>query len=182
MRAIILDGMKNLNPIGTRLSNIFCEKDEEYTYFRLEDMRILPCRCCGVCGHKTPGKCVIEDDMQEILKGYAKCDVVIMLTPIRFGSYSSQLKKAVDKLALTALPLYMVKNGHLLHPSRYGSKKLIVIGVIEKEVPAQIGCFKTLVENNALNMLSSAETLIYRSLEDLKVVEREVDNALREVI
>ncbi|WP_157949991.1 flavodoxin family protein [Vallitalea okinawensis] len=174
--------MKNLNPLGTWLSNFFCKKNEEYAYFRLEDMHISPCRSCGACGHKTPGRCVIEDDMPEILRGYATCDVVIMLTPITFGGYSSLLKKAVDKLALTALPLYMVKNGHLLHPSRYGSKTLIVIGVVEKEIPAQVGCFKTLVENNALNMLSSAKALIYRSLEDLKVIETEVANALMEVI
>ena len=38
---------------------------------------IKPCRGCFSCWSKTPGKCCIHDDMQEIIEKILRADVVI---------------------------------------------------------------------------------------------------------
>ena len=104
MSSIILDGFENENSIGNTLKRLIEEKGVKSTYFKLKDMNILPCRSCGSCGLKTPGKCVIDDDMPKIMKAIATSSLYVMLTPIRFGGYSSQLKKAVDRTMSMGFP------------------------------------------------------------------------------
>ncbi|WP_461612662.1 flavodoxin family protein [Clostridium sp. Marseille-QA1073] len=179
MRAVILDGFEEENLIGAILKKMFEGKGEEFSYFKLKDMNILPCRSCGACSHKTPGKCVFEDEMPSIIKAFAKSDVMIMLTPIRFGGYSSQLKKALDKFVAVGLPLYIVKDGHMLHPMRYDSKLIIGIGIALKDVKGAENNFRTLVERNGLNMQCTQKTLIFKPSDDIRKIKHEIEDVLR---
>jgi len=179
LRAVILDGFKEENIIGTVLKKMFEEKGKEFSYFKLKDMNILPCRSCGACSYKTPGKCVFEDDMANVIRAFAKSDVMIMLTPIRFGGYSSQLKKALDKFVAVGVPLYMVKDGHMLHPMRYDSKLIIGIGMALKDLKGAENNFRTLVERNGLNMQCTQKTLIFKSSDDIRKIKHEIEDVLR---
>jgi multimeric flavodoxin WrbA len=144
-------------------------------------MNILPCRSCGACGFKSPGKCVFKDDMHEILREMVSSDAIIMLTPVKYGGYPSMLKKAVDKFALMALPLYTVVNGHLLHPSRYGSKMLIGIGVQDVHSKEREHSFKRLVENNALNGRFEHKAIVLNLSGDMNDIEQGIDDLLKGV-
>jgi len=104
MSSVILDSFEGEHFIGATLKQLLDEKGVASTYFKLKDMNILPCRSCGSCGLKTPGKCVIDDDMPKIMKAIATSSLYVMLTPIRFGGYSSQLKKAVDRTMSMGFP------------------------------------------------------------------------------
>ena len=105
-----------------------------------------------------------------------------MLTPIRFGGYSSQLKKAVDRTMSMGLPFYIVKNGHLLHAMRYGNKSLLAIGLAEENLRGQEENFRTLVTRNALNMsFSYKKALIFRPSDNPTRIENEISNVLSEV-
>lgn len=179
MSVIILDGFEEENIIGTVLKKMFEEKGKEFSYFKLKDMNILPCRSCGACAYKSPGKCVFEDDMPSIIKSFAKSSVMIMLTPIRFGGYSSQLKKALDKFVAVGFPLYMVKDGHMLHPMRYDSKLIIGIGISSKDVKGAEDNFRTLVERNGLNMQCTQKTLIFKPSDDIRKIKHEIEGVLR---
>jgi len=48
---------------------------------------------CFGCWNKTPGTCVMKDDSAKIAKAVVNSDLLIFLTPITFGGYSSELKK-----------------------------------------------------------------------------------------
>lgn len=181
LKTVILDAMENDQHIEKTLIRLLKENTEEISYYRLKDRNIMPCRSCGSCGLKTPGRCILGDDMQDILKAIAKSERIIMLTPIRFGGYSSQLKKAVDRFMVLGLPLYIVKKGKLLHPMRYGTKTLIGIGITEKSMKGQEDNFRTIVERNALNMQSPYKTLIFKSTENDEKIEYGIRNALKEV-
>lgn len=181
MSAVILDAMERESNITKILKEIYKDIGEDMDYFVLRDKNILPCRSCGACGYKSPGKCVFKDDMHEILRAIAKGSTIILLTPIKFGGYPSCLKKAVDKFMSLSLPLYTVKHGHLLHPPRYGEKSLVGIGVYDGSSKAQEESFKKLVENNALNMHSSHKEIILRSSEDMEKVKNHIKSMLREV-
>lgn len=160
MKVVLLNGMEKDKHISDAVKIAYKNISDELSYFKLRDMDVMPCRSCGSCGQKTPGECVFEDDIKVIFHELVKSDVVVMLSPIRFGGYSSELKKVVDKFMLLGLPLYMVKKGHLIHPPRYGEKMLVVIGVKEKEIQGQEESFKTLAENNALNLQYIHNTII----------------------
>jgi multimeric flavodoxin WrbA len=159
--------------VSSAVKEIYSKICDELSYFKLCDMEVKPCRSCGSCSQKTPGECVFDDDIKVIFHELVRSDVVVMLTPIRFGGYSSQLKKVVDKFMLLGLPLYAVKNGHMVHPPRYGEKKLVVIGVKERDVEEQEKSFKTLAKNNALNLNYTHDTIILDKCD--------VEGAIREI-
>jgi multimeric flavodoxin WrbA len=181
MSPAILDGTTNENPLENILKERFRQISEPSFYFKLRDMNILPCRSCGSCGIRTPGLCVIKDEMPEVMRAIAQSYYYVLLTPIRFGGYSSQLKKAIDRMMSLGLPFYMVKKGHLLHPMRYGTKLLIGIGIAEE------GCageeeenFRLLVARNGLNMQCDYRTLVFRPGEEAGKIGDELDRIIKE--
>ena len=181
MSIVILDALEGGNNISGSLKEVLADTGNETISFELKNLNILPCRSCGACGFKSPGKCVLQDDSHEILRAIAKCNTFIMLTPIRFGGYTSTLKKAVDKFMSLSLPLYTVEHGHLIHPARYGSKCIIGIGVCDGSSKDQEACFRRLVENNALNLQSSCRILILRPSYDAEKLKQEISSLLKEV-
>lgn len=179
MSSVILDGFEGENSIGNTLKRLLDEKGEEFHYFKLKDMNILPCRSCGACAYKSPGKCIINDDIHEIMRAIAKNNKLIFLTPVRFGGYSSQLKKVIDRMMPIGMPFYIIRRGHLLHPMRYGNKDLIGIGLAEQNLEGQEENFRTLVANNALNMsFSYCKSLIFKPSDSITKIEGEVRNEL----
>ena len=181
MSIVILDAMEGKNNISDNLKERIMKRSEELSYFELRDMKILPCRSCGACGFKSPGKCIFKDDMHEILYAMAKSSTIILLAPVRFGGYPSGLKKAVDKFALMALPLYTVKHGHMVHPARYGSKTLIGIGVQQEGSKEREESFKKLVENNALNGQFEHKAVVLDFSGDIESINQSIDNLLKGV-
>lgn len=181
MSLVILDGFDYEHAIGNTLISQLEKENATFSYFKLKEMNILPCRSCGSCGFKTPGECVFKDDMPTILRAVAKSSVLILLTPIRFGGYSSQLKKAMDRCMVVGLPLYFVKDGHMLHPMRYGQKSLLAIGLSEADIQGQEENFKTLVSRNGLNMQFPYNTLIFKPADQPSTIQREISNALKVV-
>jgi len=45
----------------------------------LAEFRIRPCTGCLTCLKVTPGKCVIKDDMEDLLKKIADADLVLSI-------------------------------------------------------------------------------------------------------
>jgi multimeric flavodoxin WrbA len=181
MSIVILNGIEDQNIISDTLVDMIKERGGASVSFNLGNMEILPCRSCGACSIKSPGRCVVRDDAHEILKAIARADTFIMLTPIRFGGYSSCLKKMVDKFMLLGLPLYTVKHGHLLHPNRYGSKHIIGIGVYDGKERHREKSFKRLVKNNALNLQCTHEAFVLKPSEDNQELKRQIIDIIREV-
>ncbi len=61
----------------------------------LYDNNISFCRACYAC-FKT-GKCVIQDDMSEILEKISKADVLVIATPTYFLTMNGILKTVIDR-------------------------------------------------------------------------------------
>lgn len=181
MSIVLLDATEDKNPISERLRERLQQAGSRLEFFKLKDMDIQPCRSCGACGFISPGKCVVKDDSHKILKAIAESDVFFMLTPIRFGGYNSILKKAVDKFMNLCLPSYMIKDGRLLHPDRYGKKYLVAIGIDESATGEQGKSFRRLVENNALNLNAAHKAIVHRASEDYEVFDQEIDKLLKGV-
>ena len=181
MKIVLLDAIENESGVSQVVRITLKQNGHDIAWFKLNEKNIRPCVSCGACGHKSPGKCVINDDMQSILHAIAPCDALVMLTPIRFGGYSSTLKKAVDRFMPLGLPLYMVKKGHLLHPMRYQKKFLLGIGILEDKLLDQEENFKKLVANNALNLQYQHKTLVINELDAGEILVQDIENAFKEV-
>lgn len=61
----------------------------------LADRKISYCTGCGVCNDTH--KCVIKDDMADVLDKMIKADVIVLATPVYFYSMAGQLKTMIDR-------------------------------------------------------------------------------------
>ena len=147
--------------------------DWEAKAFALAGMDIKACRGCFSCWVKTPGRCIIEDDQESILRAMAVSDLVIWLTPITFGGYSPELKKALDRIIPIILPFFNKVQGETRHPLRYAfRRRLLAIGTQKREDAGSEGIFHRLVERNALNMDNAeAVTMVFSG--DVSLAEME---------
>lgn len=77
------------------------ERNNNVELINLKDYDINYCKGCLAC--QSTGKCVIEDDVKEIIEKVKNADVVVFATPIYYYSISGQLKTLLDRLN----PLYI---------------------------------------------------------------------------
>lgn len=145
--------------------------------FALAGMDIKPCRGCFSCWAKTPGRCVIQDDGQEpILRAWAEADLIAMLTPIAFGGYAPELKKALDRIIPVLLPFFSKIRGETHHPQRYPRpRRLLAIGTQKLGDADSERVFRALVGRNALNMGNvETTTLVFAGDISLADIEKKL--------
>jgi multimeric flavodoxin WrbA/putative sterol carrier protein len=81
---------------------------------------IEPCRGCFCCWEKTPGKCIVADDMGGILEKYINADLIIWSFPLYYYSVPSKTKALIDRLLPANLPDIIARaDGSAGHPCRY---------------------------------------------------------------
>lgn len=61
----------------------------------LRDKHIANCKGCDSC-HDT-NKCVIEDDMTEILEKMQKADTIVLASPVYFYTINAAMKQLIDR-------------------------------------------------------------------------------------
>jgi multimeric flavodoxin WrbA len=157
MRAFILNGLaKKDNALLTLIFDHLKGIGWEINTFFPQDKSIAPCQGCFGCWIKTPGICVIDDDGRDIVQLAVQSDMIVFLTPVTFGGYSSELKKAVDRMIPIVLPFFMKINGEIHHKPRYARSPLLIgVGVLSNQDEESEQIFKTLVARNAINLHSS---------------------------
>ena len=101
---------------------------QEFIRADLHTKKISPCSACMACQIKKPGICVKKDDMQELLPAYIHSDVVIFVTPLFCGGYSSELKKFIDRLCPVLAACFEKRNEETWHIPRY-EKRPAMIGI-----------------------------------------------------
>ena len=102
MKILVLNGSPRGGQSDTlRLTRAFLEgmgeaENAEIVAVAAADVR--PCRGCFSCWRQTPGRCVIDDDMAEILAKAREAELVIWSTPLYCYSVPSGLKAVMDRL------------------------------------------------------------------------------------
>lgn len=127
----------------------------------LAGMKISPCRGCFACWVKTPGKCIIRDDADKVMPDLAGAEVVALLTPVTFGGYGYELKKAMDRCIPILLPFMEIRSREIHHPHRYPVKRrLLAVGLLPNPDPQAEAIFRRLIARNALNMAALATSVL----------------------
>ncbi len=155
----------------------------QVTVYRLRDLKVADCLSCFGCWIKTPGKCVIDDDAQQIIQKMPLCDLIVYVTPVVFGGYSYELKKVLDRQICGILPFFKDINGELHHPQRYEKVgKLAAIGVLPEPEHRSEEIFKTLLYRNSLNKQASHHAAIFVYEKDHpKQVQQKIEVLLNQV-
>ena len=159
MRAIVLNGSRqsdnNMDSIHDIIVDQLAATKCDVTSFTLHQFNITHCTGCFDCWLKTPGLCKFNDDGRQIAEAYIKSDLVIFFTPVTFGGYSSELKKALDRIICLITPFFIKINGETHHQPRYEKYPMLMgIGVLPKSESNSEQIFNTLISRNALNFHS----------------------------
>ncbi len=93
---------------------------------------VRPCLGCFSCWKKTPGKCCILDDMQEVIENILWADVILWSFPLYYFTVPGGLKNLIDRQLPMVLPFMSEREGQTGnggHPSRYdmSGKRTVVI-------------------------------------------------------
>ncbi len=131
----------------------------------LHQTPIAYCQGCFECWTKTPGVCKTSDAGREVAAAFIASDLVTFLTPVTFGGYSSELKKALDRIIGLVMPFFMRIDGEMHHRPRYERyPALVALGVLPAPQAEDERIFHTLVQRNAINMHAPwhASRVVYR--------------------
>ena len=161
LKVLILNGELSGEQSLDRVQKLILEKLKsrgwEGKEILLNRLDIHYCTGCFGCWVQTPGVCVIPDASQQIAKSFIQSDLVILLTPVTFGGYSSELKKALDRIICLVSPFFMKVKEEVHHRPRYEQyPRLMVVGLLSKKDGEMEKILSTLVERNAINFHAPA--------------------------
>jgi multimeric flavodoxin WrbA len=172
MKATILNGALPddtfVDAVGAALQDTLQAAGWAVTAWTLRDDKITYCLGCFECWTKTPGLCRIDDAGRAVAANMIDSDLVVYLTPITFGGYSSALKKAVDRAICLVSPFFTHIDGEVHHHARYKRYPALVgVGVLPAPNQAQEQIFRTLIGRNAINLHAPVHdsVVVYRSQE-----------------
>lgn len=90
---IVSSLLKGAEEAGAQTTNIF-----------LSEKDIKHCTGCIVCWTKHPGRCIISDDVAEIIAKLGTANVIALATPVYFENITSLLKAFIDRLTMIVNP------------------------------------------------------------------------------
>ncbi|MDH4097982.1 MAG: flavodoxin family protein [Nitrospira sp.] len=156
MRALVLNGAIGIDSALSRCETYVVRALEsrgaQVDVRRMQEIPVAWCQGCFECWTHTPGICKIDDAGRSIVEAFAKSDVLVCLTPVTFGGYSSELKKALDRSLGVLLPFFKRIDGEVHHPQRYARHVAIgVVATLEHPDAEAETTLRTLVTRNAIN-------------------------------
>ena len=134
--------------VGRALREAACRANREVVYFAADTLDIRPCAACGSCSGKTYGRCIIQDDMQQVLPEIAGCRALVLVSPLVFGGVSCHIKKVMDRMAAVGNPRYHISGGELVKGMSGEGMDYYLVGVGDQLSEAERAAFLFLHEEN----------------------------------
>lgn len=161
MIAIISDDSNQ--QVGNLLYKELSKHNEEVEYINAAKVDMKPCYNCGGCFNQTFGKCVIRDDGDKIFPILLQARMWIVVTPLRWGTYSFSIKRVLDKMAVIGDLHYYVKGKELIKGIQGNLKHFYAIGVKSKCSFKEKDVFTKLVNENVNIMGVKGDTYVVDS-------------------
>ena len=176
MKALILDGSNSGDTTAERVSlqlqQELTRRGWEYEVVILREKKIGNCAGDFFCWVKTPGICNINDDNRMAAGEIIASDLLVYLTPITFGGYSSTLKSLVDHQIQNVLPFFTQINGETHHQKRYDRyPDFLVLGWLPGQDEKAEAIFSRLTRRNALNFYAerSGSCVLYNGQTETEI-------------
>jgi multimeric flavodoxin WrbA len=74
---------------------------------RLRSLKFESCRHCGGCDQT--GRCVVQDDMQQLYPKLRAAQHVVVASPVQFSGVSGQTKAMVDRMQCCWVQMYRLR-------------------------------------------------------------------------
>jgi len=147
----------------------------------IEDLK--HCIGCFGCWDQTPGICKIPGPHREINRKIINSDLLVYLTPLTFGGYSSEIKKMIEFQLGLVLPDITMKSGESHHKKRYKKyPSLLAIATTEIQDEGEERMFKHLIDRHALNWYPPEHrTLVIHREDDEKSVQDRLKSIINEM-
>lgn len=102
MNIVILNGSPRPGGNTAALVKAFTEgavsAGHTVTAYQVGTMQIRGCLGCGVCRSSGSGKCVQQDEMQQVYPAVAAADLVVLASPVYFWALTGQMQSAISRL------------------------------------------------------------------------------------
>ncbi|MFW9786029.1 MAG: flavodoxin family protein [Candidatus Thorarchaeota archaeon] len=76
------------------------------------------CRGCFTCWSTTPGKCIQDDEMGEILDKISDADLIVLATPVYVDGMTGSLKTLLDRTIPILHGAFEIRDDHCRHALR----------------------------------------------------------------
>ncbi len=100
----------NSEILTTHCLKAIAEEGLETELVRLAGLDIKGCNACGYC-FEHPGECSIIDDFQPIHKKMLAADIIVVSSPVYYGSATSLVKALLERAGYTSRGKYAGKVG-----------------------------------------------------------------------
>lgn len=156
MKALILNGSPENDFTGERVKAALLAELQadgwDVEHVLLCEHKIGNCAGDFFCWVRNPGICNVDDDNRDIAETIVHSDLLVYLTPVTFGGYSSVLKKMVDHQIQNVSPFFARVNGETHHQKRYKKyANFLAVGWMEQADPQAEAVFRHLAGRNAIN-------------------------------
>lgn len=145
--------------------------------FDLTKMDIRSCTGCWGCWVKTPGECIIRDDMVHVLEGIIQSDLTLFIAKPVLGYVNGTMKMAMDRTIPLVHPYIMLVQNECHHRKRY--LKYPRFGLILEDSgdlePEDRNIIEHLFQRYALNFKSELKMFRDTSVAAMEVVN-EINN------
>lgn len=136
----------------------------ETEYILLAKYKIFHCLGCFTCWMKTPGKCVHNDDMKDLLPKFYNADIVVVATPLYVDNVTGIMKDFMDRLIPTLDARFdKDENGECRHINTSAKiPKFVVISNCGFPEQSHFQVLRLLFKRITRNMCSEVVAEIYR--------------------
>lgn len=150
---MVAEFLNGAREAGAEVENIFLVTKE-----------IKHCLGCFNCWTKTPGQCVIKDDMPELLSKFMSADIIVFATPLYVDNVTGIMKNFMDRLIPLADPHFDKDEGGECRHRTKSEKKLGIVVISNCGFPEQshFQVLKLLFSRIARNLGARVIAEIYR--------------------
>ncbi len=134
MKVLVLNGSPKKNSDTMHLTNAFLKGlneggNHEVEIMNIIEKKVLPCLGCFKCWQNLDGKCIQNDDQNEILEKIIEADLIVWSFPLYCYGLPSHLKAVLDRIIpLTKMSMKEV-DGKVYHDTLFdlSAKNYVVI-------------------------------------------------------
>jgi len=112
-----------------------------------------PCTGCFNCWFETPGKCKMNDCLQNIGSLLGTSEDTVIISQNCYGGYSEQVKRMLDRSVPASTPFFTYRSWKIRHVKRYRiNRKQLTVILYGDFLEAEAKAAKLMVEPNRSTM------------------------------
>lgn len=102
MKILVLNGSPRMDGNTAAMVEAFAEgaseNEHEITVVSVCRKKIAGCLACEYCHTEGKGKCIQQDDMQEVYPLLQEAEMIVLASPIYYHSFTGQLQCAINRI------------------------------------------------------------------------------------